>query len=77
MSYADVRAGRIAALDKVGDLKMVSDAANDELNLAIQDAIDKGVTFTDLGEVLNLSEAAIRQKSNRRGWHEAGSRRSR
>jgi len=47
------------------------------LDAALKDAIEYGVTFTDLGRVLGISEAGIRQKANRRGWHEAGTRRSR
>jgi hypothetical protein len=66
-----------AKLKAVFEAASAEELANIELERALRDAIDYGVTFTDLGRTLGTTEAGIRQKANRRGWHEAGTRRSR
>lgn len=54
-----------------------AEEAKEYLDLEIQDAILNGMAFTDLGRATNSSEAAVRQRAVRKGWYEAGTRRSR
>lgn len=64
-------------LQQLHKLKTLLDGIQQELDDEIRRAIQDGTKFTDMARVLDKSEAAVRQRANRRGWHDAGSRRSR
>lgn len=59
----------------IGELARRVEAAEKELNTALEKSVKSGRKFTDLAMVLGCTEGAIRLKAKRLGWYEPGSRR--